>query len=109
MRRGTTPTITISVTGSQLSEFYDIWVTFFQPYVWSLTKKYSDNDLIVDTTNNKIYVNLSQLDTSYFRAGRDETIQIQVKARKSDGKVNASPIKTIPVEEILNEEVMGNG
>lgn len=108
MRRGTTSTITINVTGTQLSSYIDVWVTFEQNYICEFTKKFSEGEMTIDTANNKISIPLNPKDTLKFKYGADEIVKVQVKARKSNGQVNASPIKTLSIEEILNEEGMIN-
>lgn len=100
MRRGTTPTLEIKVTGIEVMELESIYVTLSQ-YKKQVTK--STEDITVDEISNTLYVPLSQEDTLKMTRGY---IYIQMRAVTKDGLAVASGIKMVPVEEILKGDVI---
>lgn len=120
IRRGTTPSITLTVDNEyEVAYATDIWVTFEQPstgveltHEW---KRYPDPDdpdanegILVD--NQDVIVVLTQEETLAFSKGE---MQVQIKMKKDviDGgsireDVVGTVIKKIKVERILNENVM---
>lgn len=92
MRRGTTPTITIT-TDIDLTEATNLFVTFKQGNHIVFEKTLED----VTVTKNKVVCELSQADTL---ALKDDTVRFQIRATLGDSKV-ASNIMISPVEEIL--------
>ena len=119
MRRGTTPTITITVSNYDLSLATDIWVTFEQESSGTeITRKwvrYPDEDdetandgIIVD--GQTVIVKLSQSETLEFAKGN---VQVQIKIKIDDfdetttrDTVVGTVMKKLKVEDILNEDVM---
>lgn len=106
MFRGTTPNIIISINGVDLSDFTDIWVTFEQDYKVEITKKLSDNQIIVDAELKRVTVPLTQEDTLKFIA--NNLVHIQLRAITASGTAVASPIKSLSVEKILKEGVIND-
>lgn len=120
MRRGTTPTVALTIDNDyDVSYATDIWVTFEQPSTGvELTrewKRYPDTSdpnansgITVDGQN--VVVTLSQEETLEFSKG---SVQVQVKLKKDDfdegtiyDNVVGTVIKKIKVDEILSEDVM---
>ena len=99
MRRGTTPTFNITVTGCDLSGADSIFVTFKQGK--AQVDKTGD-DLAV--SGNKIAVLLKQEDTLQFDA--DQKVSMQIRIKTNSGTVIASGIKSLTVDEILKEGVI---
>lgn len=106
MYRGTTPTIQITISGVQISTLTDIWVTLEQKYGLEMTKKLSAGEIYTEVATNKIRVPLTQEDTLKLKPG---TVDIQIRALTNSGGAVAGPIKTINVDQILKDGVIGNG
>ena len=100
MRRGTTPTLEIKVTGIEVAELESIYITLSQ-YKKQVTKE--TQDITIDELNNTLYVPLSQEDTLSMERGY---VYIQMRAVTKDGLAVASGVKMIPVEEILKGGVI---
>ncbi len=100
MRRGTTPTLEIKITGIDVSELINIYVTLKQ-YKKEITK--STEDITVDEIANKLYVPLSQEDTLVLQRGY---VYVQMRAATKDGQAVASEIVMKTMEEILKEGVI---
>ena len=94
-RRGTTPTVTLTVDTLDLTTLQSIYVTFRQGAA-VLTKRGGEEDVTVEP--HRITVRLSQADTLAFRDGR---VQVQLRALMPDGTALASGIATFPALEIL--------
>jgi hypothetical protein len=107
MRRGTTPTITVTVD-ADISDM-TIYLTF-KSGCTEIVK--SDDDLTVTTETAQsgdvstiIETTLTQEDTLAFKSGKD--CEVQIRAVKQDGEVAvATTIGTIPVKRILQEGVL---
>ena len=105
MRRGTTPTITLTVTNEDgtacdLTED-SIYVTFHlsgAPSTGDLTKR--ETDMTVETSDNAtvLTIPLTQAETLAWTAGG--TLEIQLRC-KGSGIAQATNITNIPVERIL--------
>lgn len=101
MRRGTTPTITITVSDLDVSDLGTIKVTFKQGNI-ELTK--TTDDITVDTENNALSIPLSQDDTLMFGSG---SVSVQIRGLLADGTTAiASKIKTISMERVLLDGVI---
>ena len=101
MRRGTTPTLTIAVTGIDVSDLKTIKVTFEQRGK-IVTKETAD--VSVDTENNAISVPFTQEDTLFFGEG---FINVQIRGLLADGVTAiASKIKQVSMEDILLDGVI---
>lgn len=100
MRRGTTPTLEIKVTGIEVMELKSIYITLSQ-YKKQVTK--GTEEITIDELNNNLYVPLSQEDTLSLTRGY---VYIQMRAVTKDGLAVASGIKMVPVEEILKGDVI---
>ena len=101
MRRGTTPTLTISVTGIQVSDLKTIKVTFKQGSV-EITK--NTDEVSVDGYYNTISVYLTQEETLKFNGG---SVSVQIRGLLADGTTAiASKIKTLTMEKILLDGVI---
>ena len=100
MRRGTTPTLTITVTNLTVADLKTIYVTFKQGDV-ELTK--TNDDITVDEYYNTISVPLTQEDTLKFSG----TVSVQIRGLLEDGVTAiASKIKTISIDKILLDGVI---
>ena len=101
MRRGTTPTLVLAVTGLNVAELDTIFITFEQGSL-ELTK--SKDDITIDEEANTIKVTLSQEETLKFNAG---SVNVQVRGIVADGSIAvASNIKTIKVGNVLLDGVI---
>ena len=101
MRRGTTPTLTISVTGLVVSDLKTIRVTFKQGNI-ELTK--TTEQVSVDTEYNSISVPLTQEDTLMFGSG---AVNVQIRGLLEDGVTAiASTIKSFSMDKILLDGVI---
>lgn len=99
MIRGTTPTHIFTIQ-QDLSLFKDVIITYFQDDKAVIEKRLSD--CVVQ--DNSLSLTLSQEETLEFKD--DCIVLIQIKGLTTEGKVLATKIQKIPVERILNEEVM---
>ena len=106
MRRGTTPTVTLTVKGANggicdLTDA-DIYVTFADRKKSNvvLTKSTNDNGVTVSLVDNYsvIRIVLTQADTLSFKVG--SRVRVQLRAKKGD-KAIASDIGEFTMEEIL--------
>lgn len=99
MIRGSTPThiFRLPISTGTLTQ---IRITYEQFSKTVLEK--TEKDVILD--ENEIRVKLTQEDTLLFRS--NVSVQLQLKVLTVDGIVLASPVKDLPVERILNEEVL---
>jgi len=95
MRRGTTPTLNIKVSGIDLSDLGAIYITLKQGSV-SIDK--TDDDIVID--GDVIKCTLTQDDTLKFSA---KPVAVQLRALTTDGVAIASAIETMTVEDILKE------
>lgn len=101
MRRGTTPTLTITVSGLVVTDLKTIKVTFKQGTT-ELTK--STDEVTVDAENNTISVPLSQADTLKFDSG---AVSVQVRGLLADGVTAiASAIKSFSMDKILLDGII---
>lgn len=96
MRRGTTPTIIIRVTGATFEDS-TVYVTLKQCDT-VLTKTSDDISISVEGNNSVISVYLSQEETLMFAKGE---LSIQIRWINSSGNAQASPIKKLEVDPIL--------
>ena len=99
MRRGTTPTLKCDITGVNVADLDNIYLTIKQSSV-ELTKR--ENEITKDTSDgkNRLLVSLTQEETLEFRDGM---VQIQLRATLAGGNAIASNIKTVPLDHILME------
>lgn len=108
IRRGTTPTITITAEGIDLRGS-SVYVTIAQADR-KLTKRSDDSHGEVwtdyDGINSEVYVILSQNDTLYLRPGNAE---IQIRWIDADENAHASDIKRIQLGKTLMEGVIKHG
>lgn len=101
MRRGTTPTIKLKLTGIDLELLKDVFVTF-QQGSFELTK--TGDEVTIDTDSAVIKVVLTEEETLKFRAN---PAAVQIRAVTKDDSVIASTIKNINIGDVLYEEVIG--
>ena len=100
MRRGTTPTLSITVTGLSVSDLKTIYVTFKQGDI-ELTK--TTEDVSIDDYYNTISVPLTQEDTLKFNGN----VSVQIRGLLADDVTAiASKIKTISMDKILLDGVI---
>lgn len=106
IRRGTTPTLTITAEGIDLIG-KTVYVTIDQAGHGQLTKLFPNNDgsiwLESEGSNTLIHVYLSQHDTMAFKPGK---AQIQIRWIEEDGTAHASDICTIMLTKTLLEGVI---
>ena len=101
MRRGTTPTLTITVTGMDVTDLKTIKVTFKQGNI-ELTK--ATDDVTIDAENNAILVPLTQEDTLKFDSG---AVNVQIRGLLADNVTAiASGIKSFSMDKILLDGVI---
>lgn len=99
MIRGTTPTHTFELP-FDVDQIKDIRITYAQQDKIALEKNKADCIM----NGKTVSVTLSQEDTySFVAVGQ---VEVQVKILTVDGKVLANPIMWIPVQRILNTEVL---
>lgn len=100
MKRGTTPTLKLKVTGIDVSILTSIYITLEQG-IKELTK--SGDDVVVDPEENALYIYLTQEETLDFKDG---DAKIQLRAITDNDTAIASNIKTVPIGHILKEGVI---
>lgn len=100
MKRGTTPTIEIKITGIEVADLESIYITLKQ-YKKEVTK--TTENITINEINNTLYTPLSQEDTLLLERGY---VYVQMRAVTKDGLVVASDVKMITMEEILKEGVI---
>lgn len=99
MIRGTTPTHIFTLP-FEVSEIAALSVTYKQNGEVVFKKKMADCTL----EGNNVTVELTQEETLQF--AERNNVEIQLKAKNAAGKVIAHSVKTIPVERILDDEVI---
>jgi len=106
MRRGTTPTVVLTVTNDDGSDIdltdEEVYVTFKEkgPDGAMLTKRETDEGVEVthEAPASQVAITLTQAETLAFKAGR----QVRVQVRSTDGRVAiATDIGAFQAEEIL--------
>jgi len=98
MRRGTTPTIVISIKGIEMSDIAEWYVTVAQDNV-QITKSNAE----LEIEDNLIKMPLTQLETMQFKSGE---VSVQIRAKTTEDLLIASGIKTIDIDRILYNEVI---
>lgn len=98
MRRGTTPTLRITVEGIQVESLTSIFLTLKQG-----NTELEKTNVEVDTENNRLIAELSQEETLMFDEGG---VRVQFRALLENGKAVASNIVTTTMDEILMEGVI---
>jgi hypothetical protein len=98
MYRVTTPTHTFTLP-FDTSGIDELKLTYRQK---DRTLEFNENDVEFD--GNKIIKELTQEDTKMFR--NSSLVHIQARIKMTDGKVIASNILSVRVEDVLNDEVM---
>jgi len=106
MRRGTTPTVTLTVTNGDGSPCdltdADVYVTFREVGGNGFSKTFRDGDDGVDIAlegdASVISITMTQADTLRFHAGRKVRVQVRSKAM---GIAQATTIEEFMAEEIL--------
>lgn len=99
MIRGTTPTIVVEFTESdiQMDEVEQIWVTLKN---LSNSKTYEINDFSIDTELKRAVIRLPQDDTLNFINGR---VKIQLRVLLKNGFAFASRIEEVCLGDVLKE------
>lgn len=108
MRRGTTPTITLTVTNEDGSDCdltsHEVYITFKEqrPSGAFFTKRETDEGVSIahEGTASVISIFLTQRETLGFKEG--STVRVQVRC-KALGIATATDIETFAAEEILLE------
>lgn len=106
MRRGTTPTITITCIGETFDDS-DLFVTLEQGCL-QITKSGEDviKTVLQGGEDCTVAIYLTQEETLMLTKG---SAQIQIRWINNNGLANASPIKSIKVDPILLEGVIEYG
>lgn len=99
MRRATTPTHTFEL-GTDATRFAKILVTYKQRGTTKL--ELTEDDVTVE--GQTIIYKLTQEEANEFTEGVN--VEIQVRVKTTDGDVFATDIITMPVEAVLNDEVL---
>ena len=106
MRRGTTPTIVVTVDGDITQ--MDIYLTF-KCGRRELTKTGADLDVSTEShdqaTWTRIECKLTQDDTLDMQAG--QKCEVQVRACSGEGTAIATTIGSVPIDRILKDGVIG--
>ena len=104
--RGTTPTLTFHVKNEllDLDEIAEIWVTFkTKAGVKIKEKTYTIEDVLIDSAEHTITLNLTQEDTLDFA---DTNMVVQLRVRFNNDVAYASSIMDIDIGHILKEGVI---
>ena len=103
MRRGTTPTITVTVDADLTG--MSLYLAFKQPGTPPLVKADTDLDVTVEGQETTISATLTQEETLAMREGVD--VKVQLRGVDNSGAVAvASSIGSIPVSAILQDGVL---
>lgn len=102
MRRGTTPTLELTLTGVEEISADTLYVTLKQSQR-EITKTNTDLSIEAGETESVINLYLSQQETLSLRKG---TCEIQVRGINALGDAWASDIATINIKEILRDGVI---
>lgn len=99
MRRGTTPVLRVNVTGIEVTELNEIYLTIKQGTT-ELTKRETEIEKDTSAGQNLLLVPLTQEETLKFKDG---SLQIQLRSRTLHDKVIASGIVVETLDHILME------
>lgn len=97
MRRGTTPTYTLTISGYDLTEM-TVYVTVRGAFGKLITKTGDDLSISTDETGSVIAFRLTQAETLELNTGRAE---VQVRFIDAQGVALATDIGEIAVERVL--------
>ena len=111
MIRATTPTHTFVFDVNPEESFSSILITYAQNGEIILEKKKSDLTFATETAAGRgsVYtasLRLSQQETKLFSAKPRNTVEIQIRALTPFGEALASDKRSIPVVDVLNDEVL---
>lgn len=110
MRRLTTPTHQFKINGINPAEWDEFRITYSQNGKIVLEKTENDDVVITpsDVTPNGYIIKyrLSQSDTEAFKP--NIRTEMQIRAHYPDGTVIASKIMALAVEDVLNQEFLGD-
>lgn len=98
MRRGTTPTLKIRITGVDWEELENIYITVRQENT-EVTKTGDQ----LEVKDGVIYALLTQEDTLKFR---QSCVWVQMRATTKDGLAVASNIRMVEMKDILKDGVI---
>lgn len=101
MRRGSTPTLVLTVDEVDLTQMKNLSVTFSQ--IGKTLKKYKGDEALVIEPHS-ISVTLTQEETLSFKSSYP--VEVQIKMQTQEGKVFPTTVERVPVTAILDEEVM---
>lgn len=100
MTRGTTPTVTITVDGIDLTTLQKVCVTFRQN--GKLLNKYNCEDG-VEITESTVAITLTQEETLAFKSG---SVEVQLRGVTENGAAIATEIAKTCVKGVLYDEVL---
>lgn len=101
MYRGTTPNLCFNIKSKlSLEDMAQIYVT-----LKSMTKEitYQKDDLIIDASNKRVIVAMSQEDTLTFK---DKSVKAQIRLLSNSGKAYASDIVDVALNDVLKDGVI---
>ena len=99
-----TKEFTLNFTPNGVLDGYSkIVVSLAQSGIEKVSK--TNDDLVIDVTNNKIIVDFSQEDTSLFRPGEDAELQVNIYYENTERDVSKKA--TIKVLDNLHKKIMG--
>lgn len=101
MRRGTTPTIILSISEINLTEMKSVYITFKSPCKWAVTKREDSEGVTIQ--EHTIAVLLTQEETLKFKAGK---ILVQVRCLANDDTAYATEIAEFTINDILLDGVI---
>ena len=100
MYRGTTPTLVFNInTELDLNTIKEVWVTFDL----SPIKTYTKSDVAISDEDKTITLKLTQDDTLKFNK---HDVKVQLRFLLENGEAYASPIRSITVNDILQNGVI---
>ena len=101
MRRGTTPTLTLTIP-YEASEINSGYITFAQDGITILEKELSDEAIVISDQEIDIY--LTQAETLAFKTtGTNRLVRLQCRLKLTTGEVVASNIVEFYVRPILKD------
>lgn len=105
MKRATTPTHTFKLPFDCNGCVDKVRITYMQHCgCFEKGKRLEKTEKEIKIHGDTLTLTLTQDDTKIFVAGR--CVKVQVRILTTDGKSLASDICTIPVEDVLNDEVL---
>lgn len=103
MRRGVTSTIRYTLPQNvQVSDVVEARISICQAHQKII--EHSLSEMVIDTDENTLGVNLTQVEA--LRLSESRPAEVQLKVKIIGGSVLATPISEVQVHDILNEDVL---